>query len=313
MLTREDFNKLENHNPPNNRRRDEIINFLRNSPGCTKEDVVRGVKNTSSKKTVQILLNELEREEIITIKKVKPNSRGYKLFLNEGNVLIVFNKQIKDFNEEFKKLIQTIESVMHELILLPFTNKENTENNIRMILFYEQLPLFILKYLIQCILLKSILVWPNIIQKEEIRNKLTTLAFTEISKTISDYSNFYYNKLSKNNIYQVNYNPNISDELIKLENNILYFAFFLLQCKKKGIEKEFENVVDKIWEINSDVQIYLHPEARRYNLHYEYGKDDWRKYLDLYKQYIKIIGELENRKKDKLENFMNDLNIRDFF
>jgi hypothetical protein len=60
------------------------------------------LKITSSKKTVQILLNELEREEIITIKKVKPNSRGYKLFLNEGNILIVFNKQIKDFNEEFK-------------------------------------------------------------------------------------------------------------------------------------------------------------------------------------------------------------------
>jgi hypothetical protein len=312
MLTREDFYKLENNSPPNNRRRDEIINFLRNNPGCTKEDVVRGVKNTSSKKTVQILLNELEREEVITIKKVKPNSRGYKLFLNEENILIIFNKQIKDFNEEFKKLIRTIESVMHELILLPFTNKENKENNIRMILFYEQLPLFILKYLIQCILLKSILVWPNIIQKEEIRNKLTTLAFAEISKTISDYSNFYYNKLSKNNIYQVKYNPNITDELIKLENNILYFAFFLLQCKKNGIDKEFENVVDKIWIINSDVQAYLHPEARRYNLHYEYGKDDWRKYLDLYKQYIKIIGELENRKRDKLENFMSDLNIRDF-
>jgi hypothetical protein len=45
MLTREDLNKLENHNPPNNRRRDEIINFLRNHPDCTKEDVVRGVKN----------------------------------------------------------------------------------------------------------------------------------------------------------------------------------------------------------------------------------------------------------------------------
>jgi hypothetical protein len=50
MLTREDFNKLENHYPSNNKRRDEIISFLRNNPGCTKEDVVRGVNNTSSKK-----------------------------------------------------------------------------------------------------------------------------------------------------------------------------------------------------------------------------------------------------------------------
>jgi hypothetical protein len=182
-----------------------------------------------------------------------------------------------------------------------------------MILFYEQLPLFILKYLMQCLLLKSIVVWPKFIQKEQVRNKLNSLAFSEISKIISDYSNYYNNKLAKSNIHQVNYNPNISDELIKLENNILYFAFFLLICKKKGIAKEFENIVDQIWLLNSDVQMYLHPEAIRYNLSYEYGKDDWRKYLKLYKQYIIRIEEIENDKKHKLSNFIGNLNIRDFF
>ena len=181
-----------------------------------------------------------------------------------------------------------------------------------MILFYEQLPLFILKYLMQCLLLKSIVVWPKIIQNEEIRNKLNSLVFTEISKIISDYSNFYNTKLSKNNIHQVNYNPNISEELTRLENNILYFEFFFLMCKKKGIAKEFENLVDKIWFINSDVQEYLHPEAQLYNLDYEYGKDNWRKYLHLYRQNIKRIEELENIKKQQLTLF-GDLNVRDFF
>ena len=84
-------------------------------------------------------------------------------------------------------------------------------------------------------------------------------------------------------------------------------------CKKKGIDKEFENVVDKIWLINSDVQMYLHPEARRYNLGYEYGKDDWRKYLRLYRQHIIKIEELKNTQKLNLSNFIGDLNVRDFF
>lgn len=286
--------------------RDEIINFLVNNPGCSKGDLVRGVKNIVSKRPLEKILQELKRDDLVKIEKEKPNSRAYKLFLCSENILIVLNNQIRDFNEEFKKLLQKVEAVIPELNLLPFTNKENRDKNFIMILFYEQLPLFILKYLMQCFLLKSIAVWPKIVQKKEIISKLNSLVFTEISKTVSDYSNFYNIKLSKSNIHNENYNPNISDELTKLENNILYFAFFLLICKKKGIAKEFENIVDKIWLINSDVQIYLHPEAIRYNLSYEYGKDDWRKYLKLYRQ---KIDELKNNKKQKLSDFIDHLNI----
>ena len=304
-------NKLEDINDRS--RRGVIINYLRNNPGCNKEELVRGVQNIVSKKTVIKILKELEKEEQIKIEKEKPNSRRYNLYLCSENILIVIDKQISDINQEFRKLLEKIEIVMPELTLLPFINKKNRDTNLRMILFYEQLPLFILKYLMQCLLFKSIIVWPKFIQKEEVRNKLNSLAFSEISKIISDYSNYYNNKLTKNNIHQVNYKPNIPDELVKLENNILYFAFFLLICKKKGIAKEFENLVDKIWLINSDVQLYLHPEAIRYNLSYEYGKDDWRKYLKLYKQHIIKIEELENDKKYKLYNFIGDLNIRDFF
>jgi hypothetical protein len=286
--------------------RDEIINFLVNNPGCSKGDLVRGVKNIVSKRPLEKILQELKRDDLVKIEKEKPNSRAYKLFLCSENILIVLDNQIRDFNEEFKKLLQKVEAVIPELNLLPFTNKENRDKNFIMILFYEQLPLFILKYLMQCFLLKSIAVWPKIIQKKEIISKLNSLVFTEISKTVSDYSNFYNIKLSKSNIHNENYNPNISDELTKLENNILYFAFFLLICKKKGIAKEFENIVDKIWLINSDVQIYLHPEAIRYNLSYEYGKDDWRKYLKLYRQKIE---ELKNNKKQKLSDFIDHLSI----
>jgi hypothetical protein len=286
--------------------RDEIINFLVNNPGCSKGDLVRGVKNIVSKRPLEKILQELKRDDLVKIEKEKTNSRAYKLFVCSENILIVLHNQIRDFNQEFKKFLQKVEAVIPELNLLPFINKENRDKNFIMILFYEQLPLFILKYLMQCFLLKSIAVWPKIIQKEEIISQLNSLVFTEISKTISDYSNFYNTKLSKSNIHNENYNPNISDELTKLENNILNFAFFLLICKKKGIAKEFENIVDKIWLINSDVQIYLHPEAVRYNLSYEYGKDDWRKYLKLYRQKIE---ELKNNKKQKLSDFIENLNI----
>ncbi|HJT83059.1 MAG TPA: hypothetical protein VJ697_01130 [Nitrososphaeraceae archaeon] len=291
-----------------NLRKEEILKFLSNNPGCTKEALVRGVKNIASKKTVLKILNELEIDELIILKKDQPNSRRYKLFLRNDNILIVLNKQIQDFNQEFNNFLQNIEAAVPDLILLPDNDKVNRDKNFMVMIIYVQLPLFILKYLMQCLLLKSIMVWPKIIQKNEIINKLNLLVFTGISKIISDYSIFYNNKLSKSNIHQVNYNPTIHDELNKLENNILYFAFFLLICKKKGIDKEFENVIDKIWLINSDVQRYLHPEASHYNLSYDYGKDDWRKYLKLYRQYLAKIEKLQNNKKQRLSNLIDSLN-----
>ena len=284
-------------------RREEIFNYLRNNPGCSKEELVRGVDGIMSKKTVIKIIKELKTEELITIKKEKPNSRSYNLFLNEENILIVINKQLEEFKKEFKKLLQKIELVMPELILLPFTNKEKKDNNFTMIIFYEQLPLFLLKYLMQCFLIKSTVIWPNTIKNEEIRKKLNSFVFTEISTITFEYSKFYNNKLSKNNIHQVNYNPRVPEELTKRDNDILYFSFFLLHCNKKGISKEYENVVDKLWLINSDIQEYLHLEARLYNLDYKYGKDDWRKYLESYKKNIVRIDEIKKIKEQQLIYF----------
>ena len=45
------------------------LSILRNNPGCTKEDVIRGVKDISSKRNVQNILNKLKDEELITIEK----------------------------------------------------------------------------------------------------------------------------------------------------------------------------------------------------------------------------------------------------
>jgi hypothetical protein len=70
IFTKDDFNKLNSPNPTtNDKRRNAIIDYLRNNPGCTKEDVIRGVKDISSKRTVQNIFNKLKDEELITIEK----------------------------------------------------------------------------------------------------------------------------------------------------------------------------------------------------------------------------------------------------
>jgi predicted transcriptional regulator len=61
MFTEENLSNIQNHYPSKDRRKDEILIFLENNPGCTKEELFRGV-NLSSKNTVQNLLKELKRK-----------------------------------------------------------------------------------------------------------------------------------------------------------------------------------------------------------------------------------------------------------
>src|SRR5829696_4352790 len=97
-------------------RKEDISNFLSNNPGCSKEELVRGVKHTVSKKTVIKILKELEKEEQIKIEKETPNSRAYKLFLCSKNIIIMEDKRISDINEEFIILIKKIEAVIPDVI-----------------------------------------------------------------------------------------------------------------------------------------------------------------------------------------------------
>ncbi|HEX7258108.1 MAG TPA: hypothetical protein VF242_08605 [Nitrososphaeraceae archaeon] len=144
---------------------------------------------------------------------------------------------------------------------------------------------------------------------------MNSFAFTFISEIVSNFSNFYYLKLKKSNSNFLKYKPNIAKELTRFSIDYSYtdyLLFFLKHSKTLGIDKEFENVWDKLWLINSDVQILLHPEGKKYNLGYKYEKEDWRRYLQLYKSNIALIEEDEKNRSRTL-NSMGYLSFRNFF
>ena len=247
----------------NKKRENKIIDFLRDYPSCSKQDIIKGVIEFSSPKTTWKILKELEEKGIIKTYKKRPNLRAYTVTLIHDNPLIVIHEQMQDFNIEFKKLQKKIEIAIPKLVLLPINTQENRKKNFETLLFYQEMPLFILKYLIECFLLKTISVWPKNIKNNEVRKQLNSLGFTFISEIVSDFSNFYSLKLKKSNSNFLKYKPNIPKELSRFSIDYSYTDYLLLflnQSKIKGIDKEFENVLDKLWLINSDVQIFLHPE-----------------------------------------------------
>lgn len=298
----------------NTSRENKIIDFLRDNSPCSKQAIIEGVRDFSSPKTTLKILKSLEERGIIKTDKEKPNSRAYTVTLIHHNPLIVIHNQMQEFNNEFKKLLKKIEIAIPQLVLLPINTHENRKKNFETLLFYQEMPLFILKYLIECLLLKTISVWPNN-SKNEVRKQLNSLAFTIISEIVSDFSNFYHLKLKNSKTNFLKYKPNIPKELSRFSIDYSYTEYlllFLTQSKIKGIDKEYGNVLDKLWLINSDVQILLHPEGKKYKFGYKYGKEDWRKYFQLYKSNITVIEEEEKSKSHSLYS-MGYLNFRNFF
>ena len=65
-----------------------------------------------------------------------------------------------------------------------------------------------------------------------------------------------------------------------------YLKSFHDESKRLGLAEEMESVLDALWYINTDVQIYAYPEPRLFSWkEFEYYKDDWRKLLEVAKKH----------------------------
>ena len=71
----------------------KIIDHITKHPGCSKQDVVRGMDGDPSRITVLNILDQLEAYKMIIAKKKKPNSQIYNLYINNENIinLLYFN------------------------------------------------------------------------------------------------------------------------------------------------------------------------------------------------------------------------------
>jgi hypothetical protein len=65
-----------------------------------------------------------------------------------------------------------------------------------------------------------------------------------------------------------------------------------------------ESVLDALWMINADVQIYAYPEPRLFSWkEFEYYKDDWRKLLGVAKKHPE--ESLFKMKKMPIDGLLN--------
>src|SRR5215211_5827571 len=85
-----------------------IVKFIKGHQGCTKADMTRGLSGIISKKTIDKLVDEMVKDNIVEIKREKQNSRNHKLYLKEDNMLVSVTLQLNEFEHAFESLFWII-------------------------------------------------------------------------------------------------------------------------------------------------------------------------------------------------------------
>ncbi len=258
--------QLNNNELTNEKRREKIIEFLKYNQGCNKEELVRGVTNIVSKKTVYKILAQLIYENLVRVEKSKPNSRSYKLFLDSENLTILIPYELKQFQKYFIEFV-------HKLYKIKFN--DSSKDNIEIELLKTRSPMFLYSTLIQSCILLSVYYWPKQINNKENLQKLISEVFIIVSSILVSLNDIISKeKTKKDNLKQ--------DEIIfslsnshTLNTPIEKITFFFAMSQEFGLQSEYEKVMDRLWRINKDVQYIMYGKLMDYEHTFNFGKDNW--------------------------------------
>jgi hypothetical protein len=180
-------------------RRERIINFILNNPGCTAADIIDG-QTVSGRKKVFGILKDLKQEGVVSQERSKPNSRNIRLFVNQGSYFVTLPREIDDFEKLFtsflSKLIDhnvaTLAALKTEILSGfspnevnhhiddPDTHTSFEELILVMSTFVKALQLF--NGFVNLYTMRSIIHWPQKINDKESLKKLLLVVFDKISK-----------------------------------------------------------------------------------------------------------------------------------
>ena len=256
-----------------------IVKYIKGHQGCTKADMTRGLGGIISKKTIDKLVDEMVKDNIVEIKKAKQNSRNHKLYLKEDNMLVSITLQLNEFENAFESLFWII---IQKIIQLrtnqsPYQSEED-RSKMDDANFYSLLQCInILDKISYLYMTCSTIDWPKRVQDEDALRKLFSITFNKladlrlyVSRTLMHYFSEIY--------FPVGDMPALRDT----------YATTLLEesrdrFNKAKLERESEPLLSSMWKIYRDVEWWAFPEPRLYKWSFCYD-EGYKKFLDLCKQ-----------------------------
>jgi hypothetical protein len=314
-----------------------VADYIGNNQGCTAQDIVDGLNLSISRGPIFDILKELVASEIVKDQRI--NRKEHRYFLEFNNPLVSIPQELDKFEKAFIILLENTNKKYYALLKeVEELRSSNTVPNIdelikkieglTLSLFYLR-PLQIFYSFINAYLIRSTLIWPNKFRDRKALSNLYSIIFTRIAVVQNHL--FEFNKIhgSSPHTYELRSNQWIIEnflsgslgqhrggliEIIEYLSTYSY-SFKLAKKRKTGheitavkkldMENEITDVIDALWNINKEIQVERYPEPRFYGWDFKYGKDDWRKLVQLQithpqetlHNYVKSSGK--NSRSDK--------------
>jgi hypothetical protein len=255
-------------------RQKDTLDYVRKNPGVIKQQVVDHLARSgiSSRRTVYKDLRVLIKDnEMIVVRKDKPNSQIHYLYINRESLLFSTITELDDFkNALFVLLSKTRE--IHEK--LEFEAKKasrdySIQRKIYELQYIVSSSIFdIYKYFIDTHVLHALFKWPESTKDKEILNKLNTTFFVnmqEIQSKISEAMTIVFRPSHrKEEFIQLMFSkPSTLD--------VSSFGQMLGTFELVGLDKEFEPIMDHLWKTGFE---YIDFERKRKS-----NSKDWRNAL----------------------------------
>jgi Fe2+ or Zn2+ uptake regulation protein len=141
----------------------KIVDYILDHPGCSKENIVRMMKEENSRITVLNRLDMLDKEGYIDLSKDKPNSQIYKIYVPANNLLVTETKELERFKNAFSEFLEILYKKRGKLETL-WLEIRKERGDVHRLDEYKKpsdLIVYIYSYLIIIYTAKSIVEWPK--------------------------------------------------------------------------------------------------------------------------------------------------------
>jgi hypothetical protein len=168
-------------------RREIIIEFISQNQGCTFGQIAEGVEDKISRVPAYNTVSDLVDDGIVKDEKV--NRRDHRFFVDANNPMIVVSREIDEFESVYisllKKVREHINRRYHDVMARDYSDPlhrslgeiDEVFNTTDLIstsfrIFSEVLKMY---------MLRSTILWPNIIEDKDFRNMLNSTVFAKFS------------------------------------------------------------------------------------------------------------------------------------
>jgi DNA-binding Lrp family transcriptional regulator len=264
----------------------KIVNYIADHPGCSKEDVVRMMKEENSRVTVLNRLRMLSKDGYIVSRKDRPNSQIYKLFVNADSLLVTETRDLEHFKKVFSEFLEILDKKREELETLWLKIRKERGYPYEYIVYNKpsDLIVYIYSHLIVIYTAKSIIEWPKTGDKEALKD-LYERIFSQLFQIQSIVLNFY-GRISNLQPSDIRVLP-----LTHILNNPFLlnpprFDFFLDVFERFEIIDEVAPVIDSLWKItgSSFFSTGIKPYQREYpELENPEIFKDWKEFLRVWR------------------------------